>query len=106
MARGVGTATWRYRARVRVETPAEYVRARMPVPVDVRPLGRRVGGELVQNRPDYRCESSPGADDPNRPAAYLGRLGAGFTVVDGPELVEAVARLADRCRRAATGGQR
>jgi predicted DNA-binding transcriptional regulator YafY len=91
VARGVGTATWRYRARVLVEAPAEYVRGRMPVPVDVTPRG-----------PD-RCEFSPGSDDPLVLAVYLGLLDADFTVIDGPELIEALSGLADRYRRAARG---
>jgi predicted DNA-binding transcriptional regulator YafY len=91
VARGVGTATWRYRARVVVEAPAGYVRSRMPVPVDVRPLG-----------PD-RCEFTPGSDDPYQLAVHLGMLDADFTVADGPELVAALDRLADRCRRSVRG---
>jgi predicted DNA-binding transcriptional regulator YafY len=39
MARRIGEATWRYRARVVVHAPAEAVRAKMPIPVDVEPLG-------------------------------------------------------------------
>jgi predicted DNA-binding transcriptional regulator YafY len=88
VARGVGTATWRYRARVLVEAPAAYVRGRLPVPVDVRPLG------------EDRCEFTPGSDDPYLLAVYLGMLDADFTVIDGPELVEAASRLAERYRRA------
>ncbi|MFB9323127.1 helix-turn-helix transcriptional regulator [Cryptosporangium minutisporangium] len=90
VARSVGAAPWHYRARVIVHAPAEYVRDRIPVPVDVQPLG-----------PD-RCEFTPGSDNPQRLAHYLGLLDADFTVVDGPELVEAVGRLAERYRRAIT----
>jgi len=90
VARGVGAAAWRYRARVVVHAPAAYVRERLPVPADVRPLG-----------PD-RCEFTPGSDDPRRLALYLGLLDVDFTVADGPELAEALDQLAARYRRAIT----
>jgi predicted DNA-binding transcriptional regulator YafY len=89
VARGVRTAGWRYRARVVVHAPAAYVRERLPVPADVRPLG-----------PD-RCEFTPGSDDPRMLAHYLGLLDVDFTVADGPELVAALQKLAERYRRAA-----
>jgi predicted DNA-binding transcriptional regulator YafY len=88
VARGVGTAVWRYRARVVVHKDAGYVRARLPVPLDVRPLG-----------PD-RCEFTPGSDDPRALAHHLGLLDADFTVVEAPELAQALEQLADRYRRA------
>lgn len=90
LARGVGTATWRYRARVIVHAPAAYVRERMPIPIEIRPLGTG------------RCEFTPGADHPEMLAIHLGMLDAEFTVADGPELIEALDRLAGRFRRAAT----
>ncbi|MEU4425953.1 YafY family protein [Actinoplanes sp. NPDC024001] len=88
VADGVHTATWRYRARVVVHAPAQYVRDRIPVPVEVR--------EVAADR----CEFTPGSDHPEMLALYLGMLDADFTVVDGPELAAALTRLADRCRRA------
>ena len=89
VARGVGAAAWRYRARVVVHASAAYVRGRLPVPVDVAPLG-----------PD-RCEFTPGSDDPRMLAHHLGLLDADFEVVDGPELADALRTLADRYRHAA-----
>jgi predicted DNA-binding transcriptional regulator YafY len=88
VARGVGEATWRYRARVVVHAPAAHVRARLPIPVDVEPLG------------DDRCAFEPGSDHPQMLALYLGMLDADFAVVDSPELVDALRELADRYRRA------
>jgi predicted DNA-binding transcriptional regulator YafY len=41
VARGIGEATWRYRARVVVHAPAAYVRTRLPIPVGRRAAGRR-----------------------------------------------------------------
>ena len=89
MARRIGEATWRYRARVVVHAPAEAVRAKMPIAVDVEPLG------------EDRCAFTPGSDDPEMLALYLGFLRADFEVVDAPELAEALRRLAARYKRAA-----
>lgn len=94
VARGVGEATWRYRARVIVHAPADHVRARLPIRIDVEALG------------EDRCAFEPGSDDPHQLALHLGMLGADFEIVDAPELVEAVDALADRFRRAADDSQR
>jgi predicted DNA-binding transcriptional regulator YafY len=88
VARGVGEATWRYRARVIVHAPAAHVRSRIPVPVEVRELG------------DDRCEFEPGSDHPELLALYLGMLDADFTIVDSPELVAALRVLTARFQRA------
>ncbi|HEY3609568.1 MAG TPA: YafY family protein [Pseudonocardiaceae bacterium] len=88
MARGIGEATWRYRARVIVHAPAQHVRDRLPIRVDVEPLGAD------------RCAFEPGSDHPQMLALYLGMLDADFEIVDSPELVAALRRLADRYRRA------
>ncbi|HEU5472587.1 MAG TPA: YafY family protein [Actinophytocola sp.] len=89
VARGVGEATWRYRARVIVHAPAAYVRDRLPIPVDVESLGAD------------RCAFRPGSDHPQMLALYLGMLDADFEVADSPELVAALRVLAERYRRAA-----
>ena len=91
VARGIGEATWRYRARVVVYAPADHVRARLPIPVEVRSLG----GD--------RCTFEPGSDHPQMLALYLGLLDADFEVVDSPELVDALRTLAGRYRRATAG---
>jgi len=88
IARGVGEATWRYRARIVVNAPSTHVRVRLSVPVEVRPLG------------DDRCTFEPGSDHSEMLALYLGMLDADFTVVDSPELVEALRKLARRYQRA------
>ncbi len=88
VARGIGEATWRYRARVVVHAPAAHVRARLPIPLEVRSLGRD------------RCTFEPGSDHPEMLALYLGMLGADFEIVDSPELVDALRELAERYRRA------
>ncbi|MGW4794532.1 helix-turn-helix transcriptional regulator [Nonomuraea sp. NPDC004297] len=88
VARGVGEATWRYRARVIVHAPAAHVRARLPIPVEVEPLG------------EDRCAFEPGSDHPELLALHLGLLDADFTIVDAPELVDALDNLTKRYQRA------
>src|SRR5262249_3899519 len=88
VARGVGEATWRYRARVIVRAPAAHVRSRLPIPIEVEPLG------------EGQCAFAPGSDHPEMLALYLGMLDADFTIVDSPELVDALRKLTERYRRA------
>lgn len=90
----VATATWGFRARVVVHAPAEHVRARLPMPVEVEPLGAD------------RCAFEAGSDDPDMLAAYLGLLGADIEVRDAPELVDALRRMAARYTRAADASTR
>jgi len=93
VARGVGEATWRYRARVIVHAPASHVRGRLPIPVEVESLG------------EDQCAFEPGADDPQLLALYLGMLDADFTIVDSPELVNALRKLTGRYQRAVDASQ-
>jgi predicted DNA-binding transcriptional regulator YafY len=88
VARRVGEATWQYRARVIVHAPAAHVRDRLPIPVAVESLA----GD--------RCAFEPGSDHPEMLALYLGLLDADFTVVDSPDLVDALRKLAGRYQRA------
>ena len=94
VARGVGQATWRYRARVIVDAPAGYVRGRLPIPVDVESVG------------ENQCAFEPGSDHPQMLALYLGMLDADFTVVDSPALVDALRELTKRYQRAIDASQR
>jgi predicted DNA-binding transcriptional regulator YafY len=88
VARGVGEATWRYQARVVVHASAAYVRSRLPIAMEVQPLGVD------------RCEFEPGSDHPEMLALYLGMLDADFEIVDSPELVDALGTLVGRYQRA------
>jgi predicted DNA-binding transcriptional regulator YafY len=94
VARGAAEATWRYRARVIVHAPAAHVRARLPIPVPVEPLD----GD--------RCTFEPGSDHPDMLALYLGMLDADFTIVDSPELVDALRTLTRRYQRAIDASQK
>jgi predicted DNA-binding transcriptional regulator YafY len=93
VARGVGEASWRYRARVIVHAPAAHVRDRLPIPMDVQPLG------------EDRCAFEPGSDHPEMLALYLGMLDADFTIVDSPDLVDALRKLTRRYRQAIEASQ-
>jgi predicted DNA-binding transcriptional regulator YafY len=93
VARGIGEATWRYRARVIVHAPAAHVRDRMPIPVEVEPLG------------EDQCAFEPGSDHPEMLALYLGLLDADFTIADSPELIDALRRLIRRYQRAIGSSQ-
>jgi predicted DNA-binding transcriptional regulator YafY len=93
VARGIGEATWRYRARVIVHAPAAHVRDRMPIPVEVESLG------------EDQCVFEPGSDHPEMLALYLGLLDADFTIVDSPELMAALRRLTRRYQRAIGSSQ-
>jgi predicted DNA-binding transcriptional regulator YafY len=88
VARGVGEATWRYRARVIVMAPAAHVRSRLPIPVEVESLG------------ENQCAFEAGSDNPEMLAIYLGMLDADFAVADSPPLVDALRKLARRYQHA------
>ncbi|NUT93275.1 MAG: YafY family transcriptional regulator [Saccharothrix sp.] len=87
VSRGLVTATWKFRADVLVEAPAQEVAAKVP----------EAAVEAVDER---RCVLRVGSDTPGLLAVYLGMLDADFTVTGPPELVERVGALADRFARA------
>jgi len=87
--RGAGAATWRYFARVLLHASAGYVAERMPLAVSVEPAGLD------------RCIVGVGSDTPQMLTLYLGLLDVDFEVIDAPELVEHLEKMADRFHRAA-----
>ncbi|HEX6418926.1 MAG TPA: WYL domain-containing protein [Acidimicrobiales bacterium] len=89
VARGLGTATWRYRARVTVHAPAAEVAARLPPSVAVTPIDERT------------CAVEAGSDSPRALALWLGMLDADFDAGDDPVLAEHVRAVARRYARAA-----
>jgi len=93
VARGAGTATWRYRARVIVHAPAAHVRGRLPIPI------------AVESQGEDQCAFEPGSDNPELLALYLGMLDADFEIVDAPELVDALRKLTGRYQRAIDASQ-
>ncbi|HEU4397550.1 MAG TPA: YafY family protein [Actinomycetota bacterium] len=90
LLRGVGSATWRYRARVTVHAAAALVAGRVPPAV------------LVEAVDEHTCVVHAGADTPQMLAVYLGMLDLDFEVGGPPELVEQLRALAERYRRAIT----
>ena len=93
VARGASEAAWRYRARVIVHAPAEYMQGRLPIPTEVESQG------------DNQCAFEPGSDHPEMLALYLGMLDADFEIVDAPELVDALRKLTGRYQRAIDASQ-
>jgi hypothetical protein len=93
LARGVGEATWRYRARVIVHAPAAHVRSRLPIPVEVEAFG------------ENKCAFEPGSDHPEMLALYLGMLDADFIIVGSPELVDVLRKLTRRYQSAIDSSQ-
>jgi predicted DNA-binding transcriptional regulator YafY len=91
LLRGVGSAMWRHRARVRVHAAATVVAGRLPPAV------------LVEAVDEHSCIVDAGSDTPQMLAAHLGMLDVDFEVDGPPELVEQLDRLADRYRRAIAG---
>jgi predicted DNA-binding transcriptional regulator YafY len=87
--RGVWSAGWRYRARVRLHAPAEAVAERIPP-----------GVGLLEAIDERTCVLDTGAETLDTLAVYLGMLGVDFEVSEPPDLVEHVRKLADRYRRA------
>jgi hypothetical protein len=59
----------------------------------------------VESRGDNKCAFEPGSDDPEMLALYLGMLDADFEIVDAPQLVAALRKLAGRYQRAIDASQ-
>lgn len=88
VARGLGTATWRYRTRVTVHAPADELVSRLPPGVDVVEVT------------EHGCVVAVGSDTPHMLAVYIGLLDADFEVTEPPELLAEFAKLAERYGRA------
>jgi hypothetical protein len=85
--RQLGSAMWRYRARVTVHAPADRIAARLPPAVVVEAVDERT------------CAVNVGSDTPQLLASYLLMLDADFTVdpAQAPELAAQLDRLSRRC---------
>jgi predicted DNA-binding transcriptional regulator YafY len=90
VAAKLGTATWRFRATVRVFAPPDELARKLPP-----------GVELVSSTPD-ECVVAVGSDTAQMLAVYIGLLDADFEVTGPPELLEQFRILATRYARAAT----
>ena len=79
--RSAGTATWRYRARIRIHAPADQARA------------AAVGGVGIGGWASS-LHIEVGSDTPHQLALYIGLLDADFDILEPPDLAEAFIRLA------------
>ncbi|HET6938143.1 MAG TPA: WYL domain-containing protein [Nocardioides sp.] len=87
--REVAFSGWSVHARIAVDAPAEEVLARINPTVGV-----------VESVDADHCVLVTGGDSVEIIAAYIGMLGLDFHVADPPELVDAIAALGERYRRA------
>ncbi len=88
VAERVGNRTWPVQVQVRVNLPAEQVKARM--------------GGIVEAVDDRTTLLSLGAGSIAAVASWLGALDADFTVVSTPELRDRLALMAERFAKAAS----
>jgi predicted DNA-binding transcriptional regulator YafY len=86
--RGLGSAMWKYRARVTLHTRAEAIAERLPASVLLEPVD------------EHTCVLDTGADTPQMLALFVGMLDVDFDVTEPPELVEHLRKLSDRYQRA------
>ena len=86
----LATATWRYRARVTVQAPAEQIADWLPATIAVQPTGQDT------------CVIDVGSDTPHMLALCLGLLDADFAVDESaaPELAQCLRSLSARYERA------
>jgi predicted DNA-binding transcriptional regulator YafY len=89
VARKIGAATWQHRSRIVVHAPADVVSERLPAAVGT-----------IEAIDDSTCRLTTGSDNPEMLAVWLSLLGHDFTVEDSPALVQHLARVAERYRRA------
>jgi predicted DNA-binding transcriptional regulator YafY len=87
--RGVGSAMWRHRARVRVHAPASRIVARVPPAV------------IVEEIDDHACFATVGSDSAHDLAMWLALLDADFDAGHDLELARELRRLGERLARAA-----
>ncbi len=90
VAQGLAKATWRHQAKVLVHAPAHELSQRLPP-----------GIEILKST-ESTCLLAVGSDTPYMLALYLGMLNADFEVTEPPELIEELAKLANRYTQAIT----
>jgi len=90
VATAITTAPYRFRARVIVHAPAPVIAERMPPTVG-----------MLEPADDGRCLLTAGADSLDAISFHLCMLGTDFTVLEPPELIAHIRRLAARLHRAA-----
>ena len=88
--RSVGTATWRYRARIRIHAPGDQTRALLPLAV-----------EVLEDGPDH-CIIEVGSDTPHQLALYIGLLDTDFEILGATRTRRGIR---SPCRALPTSGQ-
>jgi predicted DNA-binding transcriptional regulator YafY len=91
VARSITQSPYRHVARVRFDAPADQVAQLIPP-----------SAGTVEPVDDSSCVLTAGADHLDHLCVYLASVGAGFTVLDPPELRTVMAELAGRLTRAAS----
>lgn len=86
--RGLGSAMWKFRARVTLHTSADAVAERLPSSV------------LLEAIDEQTCVLDTGADTPQMLALFVGMLDVDFEVSEPPELIDHLRKLSDRYERA------
>ena len=94
VSEGISTSPYRWRARVKLDAPAEVVAALVPSTVAV-----------VEAIDAQHCVLTSGSDSLDAIAMHLAELGIPFTPLEPPELRERCLVLAERLRQAAQPNQ-
>ncbi|MGK9219607.1 MULTISPECIES: helix-turn-helix transcriptional regulator [unclassified Microbacterium] len=90
--RTIASAGWNVHARLRIDSPADDVLARINPAVGV-----------VEPLDEHRCVLVTGADSLDTVAVYIGMLMMDFTVESPPELIPRLQALSERYARAVAG---
>lgn len=91
--RSISSSPYRYVARVRYQAPEDVVARHFPP----------ASATIEPDGPDA-CIVTAGADDPERMVLYFATVGSDFEVLEPPEVVRAVAAVAQRLERAGVTG--
>jgi predicted DNA-binding transcriptional regulator YafY len=92
VANAISSAPYRYQARILLQAPAAAIAAELPPTI----------GTVTPDPADgERCLLATGSDSLDALVFHLGSLRRDFTVLEPPELIEHVRRLAARLQRAA-----
>ncbi len=91
--RSISSSPYRYVARVRYQAPEDVVARHFPP----------ASATIEPDGPDA-CIVTAGADDPERMVLYFATVGPDFEVLEPPEVVRAVAAVAQRLARAGVTG--
>ncbi|MCV7227498.1 helix-turn-helix transcriptional regulator [Mycolicibacterium komossense] len=93
ISRSISSSPYRYIAQVRYHASAEFVAQHFsPAAATIEADGPEA------------CLVTAGADDPQQLALYLAMVGCDFDIIGPPEVIAGAQSMAERLRRAASGG--